>query len=160
VHERNLDTVAEGANERRRIGKVIDQRPQLLAVFSPVLAIAARLIDWRATGVMCSLDLPDEWRDGLIGWAKRTNAVRKLWLLGSRAKGTSRPDSDVDIAIALMPAKRGHDWALGDYFALATAQVLRRTPAVMEPRTQIDAVRRCLASNVGAEAWRPMPFTE
>jgi predicted nucleotidyltransferase len=40
--------------------------------------------------------------------------IRELWLFGSRAKGTSRPESDVDIAIALMPT----DSAFGNYVAL------------------------------------------
>lgn len=62
--------------------------------------------------------LPPEWQNGLINWAQRVGAVRELWLFGSRAKGTARADSDVDIAIALMPAVGKHDWALGDYFAL------------------------------------------
>jgi predicted nucleotidyltransferase len=65
------------------------------------------------------IDLPDDWRDGLIGWARGTRAVSELWLFGSRAKGTARPDSDVDIAIALMPATGSHDWALRDYLAYA-----------------------------------------
>lgn len=77
-------------------------------------------------------DLPDNWRDGLIIWARGTNAVSELWLFGSRAKGTARPDSDVDIAIALMPPKGSHDWALRDYLAhtnewrLKLEQVVRR----------------------------------
>lgn len=40
-------------------------------------------------------------------------------MFGSRAKRTSRPDSDVDIAISLMPPREDHNWALPDYFALA-----------------------------------------
>jgi predicted nucleotidyltransferase len=31
------------------------------------------------------------------------------------AKGTARPDSDVDLAIKLMPATKGTDWALWRY---------------------------------------------
>jgi len=65
------------------------------------------------------VDLPDNWRDGLIGWARVTPAVSELWLFGSRAKGTARPESDVDIAIALMPPKQSHDFALRDYLAHA-----------------------------------------
>lgn len=60
-----------------------------------------------------------EWRDQIVSWARDTNAFDELWLFGSRAKGTSRPDSDVDIAVSLMPAKRNNDWALGDYLALS-----------------------------------------
>ena len=68
---------------------------------------------------MTDIDLPNEWRDEIIAWARRINAVHELWLFGSRAKGTSRPDSDVDIAVSMMPAKGNHDWALGEYFSLA-----------------------------------------
>jgi predicted nucleotidyltransferase len=68
---------------------------------------------------MPNIDLPDKWRAQIIRWATATNAVDELWLFGSRAKGTSRRDSDVDIAVSLMPAQGGHDWALGDYLALS-----------------------------------------
>jgi predicted nucleotidyltransferase len=66
-----------------------------------------------------NIDLPELWRDELIAWAQRTNAIAELWLFGSRAKGTSRPDSDVDIAVSLMPPVRNHDWALTTYLALS-----------------------------------------
>jgi predicted nucleotidyltransferase len=68
---------------------------------------------------MPEIELPEEWRVKIIIWAQETNAVDELWLFGSRAKGTSRLDSDVDIAISLMPAQEGHDWPLGDYLALS-----------------------------------------
>jgi len=68
---------------------------------------------------MAGIELPNEWRVKIIIWAQETNAVDELWLFGSRAKGTSGPDSDVDIAVSLMPAQEGHDWALGDYLALS-----------------------------------------
>jgi predicted nucleotidyltransferase len=64
-------------------------------------------------------DLPDNWPNGMIGWARGTRAVSELWLFGSRAKGTARPDSDVDIAIALVPAIGSDNWALRDYLACA-----------------------------------------
>jgi predicted nucleotidyltransferase len=64
------------------------------------------------------LDLPDEKRQLLIAWAERTNAIAELWLFGSRAKGTSHSDSDVDLAAVLMPKIGNHDWAMGDYVAL------------------------------------------
>jgi predicted nucleotidyltransferase len=64
-------------------------------------------------------DLPETWRPELIAWAKRTRAVTELWLFGSRAKGTSKATSDVDIAVALAPAIGDHNWALGDYVALS-----------------------------------------
>ncbi|WP_299804781.1 nucleotidyltransferase domain-containing protein [Tardiphaga sp.] len=65
-------------------------------------------------------DLTDEQIIRLQGWAASQAAVRELWLFGSRAKGTARPDSDVDIALVLMPANGAHDWALGEFFALAS----------------------------------------
>jgi predicted nucleotidyltransferase len=61
------------------------------------------------------MDIPDEWLNGLRSWASDTHAVRELWVFGSYAKGLARPESDADIAIALMPARGKHDWALGDY---------------------------------------------
>jgi len=67
---------------------------------------------------MTTIDLRESWRVDLSAWAQRTDAVAELWLFGSRAKGTSGSDSDVDIALALMPPRGDHDWALGDYFAL------------------------------------------
>ena len=45
----------------------------------------------------------DEWISGLQNWAAHNDSVRELWLFGSRAKGTSRPESDVDIALMLTP---------------------------------------------------------
>jgi predicted nucleotidyltransferase len=65
-----------------------------------------------------AMDMQDEWLRRLRAWAKANDSVRQLWLFGSRATGRSRPDSDVDLALALMPPKGKHDWALGNYFAL------------------------------------------
>jgi predicted nucleotidyltransferase len=64
------------------------------------------------------MDMRDEWLHDLRAWAKANGNVRELWLFGSRANGRSRPESDVDIAIVLMRATGGTDWALGNYFAL------------------------------------------
>lgn len=50
--------------------------------------------------------------------ARANGNVRQLSLFGIRVTGRARPDSDVDIAIALVPASEGTDWALGSYFAL------------------------------------------
>jgi predicted nucleotidyltransferase len=49
------------------------------------------------------MDMRDEWISDLRAWAANNDNIRELWLFGSRSKGTSRPDSDVDIAILLMP---------------------------------------------------------
>lgn len=64
------------------------------------------------------MGIPERCTVDLCEWAERTTEVKELWLFGSRAKGTARPDSDVDLAVALMPASGDHDWALGNYFAL------------------------------------------
>ena len=61
------------------------------------------------------MDLPARDIDLIRQWAFRTNSVREVWLFGSRAKGTARPDSDVDIGIYLMPPAGGADWALATY---------------------------------------------
>jgi predicted nucleotidyltransferase len=63
------------------------------------------------------MDLPADSVELIRQWAARTNGVREVWLFGSRAKGTSRPDSDVDLGIYLMPATPTSDWALARYFA-------------------------------------------
>jgi predicted nucleotidyltransferase len=64
-----------------------------------------------------AVDMQDEWFRGLRSWASKNESVREVWLFGSRAKGCSRPESDVDIALSLMPAIGKHDWAAGNYFA-------------------------------------------
>lgn len=64
------------------------------------------------------MDMQDEWLDKLRAWANGNDSVRELWLFGSRVDGTSRPESDVDIGIGLMPANGPHNWALGNFAAL------------------------------------------
>jgi predicted nucleotidyltransferase len=63
------------------------------------------------------VNLPADSVELIRQWAVRTNAVQEVWLFGSRAKGTSRPDSDVDIGIYLTP----HEWAFGIYVAKGDA---------------------------------------
>jgi predicted nucleotidyltransferase len=48
-------------------------------------------------------------------WAFLTPSVREVWLFGSRAKSSHRPDSDIDLAIVLMPPTEGTDWARWNY---------------------------------------------
>jgi predicted nucleotidyltransferase len=62
--------------------------------------------------------MPNEWLAGLHQWASGNVNISELWLFGSRAAGRSRPDSDVDLALALMPPTGKHDWAAGNYIAL------------------------------------------
>jgi predicted nucleotidyltransferase len=60
-------------------------------------------------------DMREEWVVALRGWATSNDNVSQLWLFGSRAKGTARPNSDIDIAIEMMPADGKHNWALANY---------------------------------------------
>jgi predicted nucleotidyltransferase len=64
------------------------------------------------------IQLSDTWSRELCEWAQKTAAVKELWLFGSRARGEARAESDVDLALVLMPSARKHDWASGDYVAL------------------------------------------
>jgi predicted nucleotidyltransferase len=61
------------------------------------------------------MDMRDEWIAALRTWATNNDCVHELWLFGSRAKGTSEPDSDIDIALALMPPSGKTNWALAAY---------------------------------------------
>ena len=64
------------------------------------------------------MNVREEWLRDLRSWASKNESVRQLWLFGSRAHGASRVDSDIDLAIALVPPAGKHDWALGNYPAL------------------------------------------
>jgi predicted nucleotidyltransferase len=107
--------------------------------------------------VIASMDMQDEWLRDLRSWASNNSSVRELCLFGSRATGQSRPDSDVDIALALAPAAGRTDWALGNYFALHSswkqeleAIVGRHVSleAIVPDTREDEAVRRC-----GALLW-------
>jgi predicted nucleotidyltransferase len=65
-----------------------------------------------------TLDMRDEWLGALRQWASNNDSVHELWLFGSRSTGTARPDSDVDLALALMPPKGNDNWAFRKYVAL------------------------------------------
>jgi predicted nucleotidyltransferase len=63
------------------------------------------------------MDIPDDWLRKLRSWASANGSVRELWLFGSRAQECSRPESDVDLALALtLPRKRNDDPAYTNYF--------------------------------------------
>lgn len=47
-------------------------------------------------------------------WAGSHAVVRRVWVFGSRARGTERPDSDIDVAVE-------HDAMPGDSDAFTTA---------------------------------------
>jgi predicted nucleotidyltransferase len=64
---------------------------------------------------LATMDIKDEWTSALRQWAGRNENVFELWLFGSWVKGGSTPESDVDIALMLMPPVDKHNWALGNY---------------------------------------------
>ena len=43
----------------------------------------------------------DRFRPAIAQWAASFPAIRRVWLYGSRVKGTERPDSDLDVAVEL-----------------------------------------------------------
>lgn len=59
-------------------------------------------------------DIPDQLVQRFCEWATAHGQFRELWLFGSRAKGTHRPDSDIDLAIVFVDPQA----ALGNYRAL------------------------------------------
>jgi predicted nucleotidyltransferase len=85
------------------------------------------------------MDLPEISLELIRLWATRTDSVREIWLFGSRAKGTARPDSDIDLAIILMPAKGKDDWALGNYFALA-GEWQRELATMLKQRVSLQGI--------------------
>lgn len=63
--------------------------------------------------------LTADWKAKLIEWATGNDAVRELWIFGSRGpKGGAHTASDLDVGIELMPAVGNDDWALGIYHDL------------------------------------------
>jgi predicted nucleotidyltransferase len=83
---------------------------------------------------------------GLREWAEANGNVKELWLFGSHAKGTSRFESDVDIAVALIPPQGKHNWAYGNYVVqqpqwkeqLETIVSCKVDLCMIEPGTSLD----------------------
>lgn len=79
------------------------------------------------------MDMRPEWIEAIRTWAAGNENVAEVWLFGSRAKGTARPDSDVDLALVLMPGilgYPGHDWPEGNYQALGDRWEANLTAAI------------------------------
>jgi hypothetical protein len=51
--------------------------------------------------------------DSIQRWAARHAIIRRVWIFGSRARGTHRPDSDLDLAVE-------HDASPGDSNSFTT----------------------------------------
>jgi uncharacterized protein len=43
------------------------------------------------------------WAEAIARWAADNPRIRRVWVYGSRANGTPRPDSDLDLAVELEP---------------------------------------------------------
>jgi predicted nucleotidyltransferase len=62
---------------------------------------------------------PETWIRNIQEWAERNGNVREVWLFGSRVKNSAAgEDSDVDLMLVLMPPRKKHDWAFGNYMVL------------------------------------------
>ena len=61
------------------------------------------------------MNMQDEWLRGLDEWASKNDNVRELWLFGSRADGSSKQNSDVDLGLGLMPPTGDHNWAFANF---------------------------------------------
>ena len=100
------------------------------------------------------MDMSDEWLRGLRAWATANANVRELWLFGSRADGHAKPESDVDLAIALTPD------ALGNYFCawgrLATRVGRYRRQARQSRKPSCRTPRKMHACAVPACCFGPM----
>lgn len=66
------------------------------------------------------LDVRRELMPVISAWAFKRPEIAEVWLFGSRAKSTARPDSDVDLGL-VVPGEPGHDWPLGNWMALGGA---------------------------------------
>ena len=52
----------------------------------------------------------DRWIDAIRTWAMGTRTVQRVYIVGSRAKGTARHDSDLDVALTLTPSAGNTEW--------------------------------------------------
>jgi predicted nucleotidyltransferase len=75
----------------------------------------------------------------IVAWAAGNDCVREIWLFGSRARGNSRPDSDIDLAIVLMPSSQGTDWAFGTYQSKGD-EWQRELTAMLDQHVSLEAI--------------------
>ncbi len=80
--------------------------------------VALSFLDWALSAP--GIDLQPGWLKAIRTWAKQGPDVSEVWLFGSRAKGTATAESNIDLALVLMPGDPGHDWPLGNWTALAS----------------------------------------
>lgn len=88
------------------------------------------------------MDMEDDWLRNLAAWARNNGSVDEMWLFGSRADGTSRPDSDVDIGLGFAPPtglRKDHDWAFGNFYAL-NGQWRRELEAIVGHHVSLEPI--------------------
>lgn len=77
----------------------------------------------------------------LAGWP----GVAAAWLFGSQARGTARPDSDVDVAVLFTARPRGFEEQPWELEARLTQVAGRPVQVVVANTAPADLVRRVLA---------------
>jgi predicted nucleotidyltransferase len=61
---------------------------------------------------MGKLALTDQQQDDIRVWAAGQPAILRMWAIGSRANGTSGPNSDLDLTVELYDPHDGHPYGL------------------------------------------------
>ena len=54
------------------------------------------------------LRIPAEWRAAIRSWATLILSVDRVYLYGSRARGTARPDCDLDLGVCIQAPDGEH----------------------------------------------------
>jgi predicted nucleotidyltransferase len=86
------------------------------------------------------MDMSSEWLRGLRSWVSANDSVLELWLFGSRAQGCSRPESDVDLAVALMPARSKHDDPAYTNYYFSKSEWKEQLKNIVERPVNLDAI--------------------
>lgn len=96
------------------------------------------------------MDLTSDQYQAIIAWAQRTPQIRAAILFGSRAKGTSRPDSDVDVALELNAPTSQEVMAMFIKYGESWQTELRRDTALLVNIDFLDQSAPNIASYVAA----------
>ena len=54
--------------------------------------------------------IEQRWRQSIVEWAEHIPKIKHVYVVGSRAKGKARYDSDLDVAIELIDRANLGDW--------------------------------------------------